>query len=85
MPNYSLCSLSLPSSIKCSDGSKNIPVARTVNQDTVVDEFVFTFTHDSIVDWMLPGVAPTNKKVEIPLIVVAKFVDKKVSSCRRAR
>ena len=43
-----------------------IPVSRTVGADQVVDELLFRFTHTSEIDWMLPGVAPTGRKVEIP-------------------
>jgi carboxymethylenebutenolidase len=56
-----------------------MPVSRTVGADQVVDEVVFKFTHTGEVDWMLPGVAPTGRRVEIPLIAVVKFVDGKVA------
>ena len=49
------------------------PVSRTIGTDRVVDEMVFEFTHTIKMDWMLPGVAPTNKHVKIPLIVVVHF------------
>jgi carboxymethylenebutenolidase len=43
------------------------PLERNVGVDakggeTVVDEFLFSFTHTQQMDWMLPGVAPTGKK-----------------------
>jgi len=56
-----------------------MPVSRTVGADQVVDEVVFKFTHTSEVDWMLPGIPPTGRRVEIPLIAVVKFVDGKVA------
>jgi carboxymethylenebutenolidase len=49
------------------------PVSRTVGTDRVVDEFVLRFTHTTAVDWMLPGVAPTHRPVEIPMIAVVQF------------
>ena len=51
------------------------PVCRTVSvpQERVVEELVFRFTHDIPMDWMLPGVAPTGRPVEIPLIVVVQL------------
>jgi len=55
------------------------PVSRTVGSDRVVDEMVFEFTHTIKMDWMLPGVAPTNKHVKIPLIVVVHFRDGKLA------
>ena len=33
-----------------------MPISRTVGADQVVDEMLFCFTHDSEIDWMLPGV-----------------------------
>ncbi|KAJ4287257.1 hypothetical protein N0V90_012655 [Kalmusia sp. IMI 367209] len=41
-------------------------VSRTVGIDRVVDEFVFKLTHDRQVDWLLPGIPPTGKYLEIP-------------------
>ncbi|MCP3024781.1 dienelactone hydrolase family protein [Cupriavidus basilensis] len=50
-----------------------IPLSRTVGASQIVDEMLFCFTHTCEVDWMLPGVAPTGKRVEIPLIAIVKF------------
>jgi carboxymethylenebutenolidase len=55
------------------------PVSRTVGTDRVVDEMVFEFTHTIKMDWMLPGVAPTNKHVKVPLIVVVHFREGKLA------
>jgi carboxymethylenebutenolidase len=49
------------------------PVCRTVGQERVVDEMIFAFTHDIVMDWMLPGVAPTGRCVEVPLVVVVQL------------
>ena len=56
-----------------------VPVSRTVGADQIVDELVFSFTHTSEIDWMLPGIAPTGRKVEVPLVAIVKFVDGKVA------
>jgi carboxymethylenebutenolidase len=53
--------------------TKLIPISRTIGADRVVDEMLFCFTHNIEMDWMLPGVAPTGKYVEIPLIAVVRF------------
>jgi carboxymethylenebutenolidase len=50
-----------------------IPVSRTIGQGRVVDEMVARFTHTIPMDWMLPGIAPTGKPVEIALVVVIQF------------
>lgn len=54
-------------------------VSRTVGADSVVDEMLFSFTHTHEVDWMLPGVAPTGRRVEIPLVAIAQFRDGKLA------
>jgi len=53
--------------------TKLIPISRTVGADRVVDEMLFCFTHDIEIDWMLPGVAPTGRYVEIPLVAIVCF------------
>jgi carboxymethylenebutenolidase len=55
------------------------PIARTVSENRVIDEFVLEFTHDSELPWMLPGVAPTGRSVRIPTVVVMGFVGDKVA------
>ena len=50
-----------------------IPISRTIGEGIVVDEMLFCFTHDMEIDWMLPGVAPTGRRVEIPLVAIVKF------------
>ncbi|MBD9606751.1 carboxymethylenebutenolidase [Pseudomonas sp. PvR086] len=49
------------------------PLSRTVGASQIVDEFIMSFTHDCEIDWMLPGVAPTGRHVEIPMLGVVKF------------
>lgn len=50
-----------------------IPVSRTIGANQLVDELLFRFTHTHEIDWMLPGVAPTGRRVEIPLVAIVKF------------
>ena len=45
-------------------------ISRTSGADRVVDEFVVSFKHTQEVSWILPGVPPTNRQVEIPLVSV---------------
>jgi carboxymethylenebutenolidase len=51
------------------------PVCRTVSvrEERVIDEMIFSFTHDLEMDWMLPGVTPTGRRVEVPLVVVVQL------------
>ncbi len=53
--------------------TKLIPISRTIGADRVVDEMLFCFTHDREIDWMLPGVKPTGKYVEVPLVAIINF------------
>ena len=55
------------------------PVSRTIGEDQLVDEMVFKFTHSIPMDWMLPGVPPTGKRVEIPLVAIVRFKDGKLA------
>ncbi len=50
-----------------------VPISRTVGSTQVVDEMIFSFTHTTEIPWMLPGVAPTGKRVEVPLLAVINF------------
>jgi carboxymethylenebutenolidase len=50
-------------------------VSRTVGAHRLVDEMIFRFTHSIEMDWMLPGVAPTGRRVEVPLVVIVHFRD----------
>lgn len=56
-------------------------VSRTIDDKEmrVIDELIFSFTHDVDMPWMLPGIAPTGKRVEVPLVAVVGFENGKVS------
>jgi carboxymethylenebutenolidase len=54
-------------------------VSRTVGEDQLVDEMVFSFTHTQEMPWMLPGVAPTHRHVEVPLVAIVRFRDGKLA------
>ena len=55
------------------------PISRTVGEDQLVDEMIFSFTHTMEMPWMLPGVPATGKRVEIPLVAIVKFRDGKLA------
>jgi carboxymethylenebutenolidase len=54
-------------------------VSRTVGYDRVVEELVISFTHTTPIDWLLPGVPPTGKKVEMAVVVIVGFKAGKIS------
>jgi carboxymethylenebutenolidase len=49
------------------------PISRTIGTDRLVDEMVFKFTHTNRMDWMLPGIAPTGKRVEVAMVAIVQF------------
>jgi carboxymethylenebutenolidase len=56
-----------------------IPISRTIGHDQLVDEMIFKFTHTIRMDWMLPGIAATGKRVEVPLVAVVRFREGKLA------
>jgi carboxymethylenebutenolidase len=40
---------------------------------------VFKFTHTIPMDWILPGIPPTGKRVEVPLVAIIRFRDRKLA------
>lgn len=54
-------------------------LSRTEGTDQVVDELILRFTHDVPLAFMLPGVPPTGKYVELPVVVVMKFENGKIA------
>lgn len=53
-------------------------LSRTAGQGRIVDEVVIRFTHTTAIDWMLPGVAPTGRPVEMAVVVIAGVEDGKI-------
>jgi carboxymethylenebutenolidase len=61
---------------------KQTPINRVIGQDQVVDELRLEFTHERRMDWLLPGVPPTGKKVDVIMVVVVQFREGKIA-CER--
>jgi carboxymethylenebutenolidase len=40
---------------------------------------VFSFTHTISMDWMLPGIPPTGRRVEVALVVIVGFREGKLA------
>src|SRR5580700_5735971 len=59
--------------------TKLTPISRTVGEDQLVDEMIFSFTHSQEMPWMLPGVPPTNRYVEVALVAIVRFRDGKLA------
>src|SRR5205809_603274 len=54
-------------------------VSRTIGEDQIVDEMIFKFTHSIPMDWILPGIPPTGKRVEVPLVAIVRVRDGKLA------
>ena len=55
------------------------PVSQVFGEDRIVEEFVVRFTHTLAMDWMLPGVPPTGRKVEFALVGLVGFQAGKIA------
>src|ERR1700688_450339 len=49
-----------------------LEVSRTIGEEQIVDELVIRFTHTAVMDWMLPGLQPTGRRVEAAFAVIVK-------------
>jgi carboxymethylenebutenolidase len=54
-------------------------VSQTIAEDTIVEEAVYAFTHDQVMDWMIPGVPATGKRIEMAVVGIIKFKDGKIA------
>jgi carboxymethylenebutenolidase len=52
---------------------KTIHISRTIQGDRLIEEMVSCFTHDTEIDFLLPGIPPTGKYVEIPVVAIVQF------------
>jgi carboxymethylenebutenolidase len=50
-----------------------VPISRTVGQERIVDEFLYRCTHTIPMECLLPGVPPTGRRREIPVVVIVAF------------
>jgi carboxymethylenebutenolidase len=57
-------------------------INRVVGEGQLVEELHLRFTHAKRMDWFLPGVPPTNKQIDVPLVVVVQFRGNKLA-CER--
>ncbi|MEU8828072.1 ester cyclase [Streptomyces sp. NPDC048636] len=58
------------------------PLTRTTGEDRIVDEMFVSFTHDSDVPWILPGIAPSGRPVGIAAVAVVSFDGTRISGER---
>ncbi len=54
-------------------------VSLTIGTSQIVEELVITFTHTMVLDWLLPGVPPTGKPVEMAVVVIVGVKNGKIA------
>jgi carboxymethylenebutenolidase len=55
---------------------------RIVTENTIVEEAKVRFHHTKQMEWFLPGVPPTNKWIDVELVIVIEFRDGKMATER---
>jgi carboxymethylenebutenolidase len=54
-------------------------ISRTIGEERIVEESVFRFTHSLVMDWLLPGVPPTGKRIEVAVVGIIQFREGKIA------
>lgn len=54
-------------------------ISVTVGRTRIVEEIVISFTHTVAIDWMIPNIAPTDRRVEVAFVVVAGIENLKLT------
>jgi carboxymethylenebutenolidase len=57
-----------------------VPVSQVLGKHILVEEAVYQFTHDQVMDWMVPGVPRTGKQVEVGVVAIIQFEKGKIAS-----
>jgi carboxymethylenebutenolidase len=57
-------------------------INRVMTEDTIVEEAKVRLVHTKQMDWFLPGIAPTNKPIEMDLVIFIEFRDGKMAAER---
>jgi carboxymethylenebutenolidase len=56
-----------------------IPISQTIGQNRIIEESVYRFTHSLSMEWMLPGLGPTGRSVEVAVVAIVQFRDGLIS------
>jgi carboxymethylenebutenolidase len=57
----------------------NTSIAVLVGEDLLIEEMILSFTHDIQMDWVLPGVPPTGRRVELAAVAIIGFREGKIA------
>jgi carboxymethylenebutenolidase len=61
------------------DDLEQTTINRVVGDAQIVDEIRTSFTHDRPMEWFLPGVPPTHRRIEIDIVAVVQFRGDKIA------
>jgi carboxymethylenebutenolidase len=64
------------------DEHESVTTNRVIGDSQLVDEIRSSFVHSRRMDWFLPGVEPTHRKIVSDLVVVVQFRGDKIA-CER--
>ena len=56
------------------------PVSQVFADDRIFEESVVRFTHTIPMEWMIPGIAPTGRKVEFVLVGIVRFEKDRIAA-----
>jgi carboxymethylenebutenolidase len=57
-----------------------IPISQVIGENILAEEAVYLFTHNQVMDWLIPGVRPTGKRVEAGVVGIITFENGKIAS-----
>jgi carboxymethylenebutenolidase len=57
-----------------------VPISRTIGDARIVDELVLRFTHSIQMDWVLPGVPATHRRIEFAMVVIVHVEGDRIAS-----
>ena len=55
-------------------------LSRNVGQGRIIDEFILHLTHTVRMDWFVPGIEPTGRRLAVPHVGIIAFEKGKISS-----
>lgn len=57
-----------------------VPISQVIGENILAEEAVYQFTRDQVMDWLVPGVPPTGKRVEAGVVGIITFENGKIAS-----
>ena len=58
----------------------SVTLSQALGSNVLAEEAVYRFTHDQVMDWLVPGVPVTGKHVEFGVVNMITFEDGKIAT-----